>query len=677
MAAIGARSSWLLLVLLLLVVAPAKALEPAMDGEDRLAPSYALDVTLHPHAGEASLALSVEAPRGLTGFSVAFSDAVPLVNGTTPRFEGAWRADGDERVANLTTGDEPPNVRWRVDVGGHQADGGRTHSLLDSSAALLVLSELTPRLFGHGGPGVERPEVLVRVEAPEGWRIASPHPIEDGRVHLPSVTLPGTIAAGETVDEGTIETGAGAYRILRVDGAREPRGTPEILEAADRLYPRLYRSEPATRTLISIPGLSTGGVALADTILLNHGVGASTVAHEVAHVYSDFPHSIADGSATVWVEEGGAEWVSYRLMAASGVWTRSEAERTFEDALRQARGQHAVPLTDAVGFGPDRSPAYTKGWVVLTALGEHVYRESQHRWSLVDVLVWLGERAFADAWTDDPRCPARSPGTTDCLEVAIETLTGWDPGPFFGRYIRGSSAPDPGPAFPAGVAAHLVKVGAGTFEPGDDVTVNVSFTNRGLVPTSATRNLTLPDGTTQRLDVALAPWGHHVETVELGRLPVGEHTVAMAGDVHTLRVLRPANLSAKLATAPANLTHGDPFDLIVTLHNSGELPTTGNVTLLVEGEALVGWRPRPGPGEESSQRFEDLRMPAGEHTVELRHADGDVLASTVLNVTENGTQPATWSSNEPITLPGFRAGAVVAVLALAALAAVSTVSRRG
>lgn len=658
-----------IVLLVALVLSPAIPTTVAQDGEaisDEA--ELVLIAELLPERGEIDVTFRVASWADVVKVQLRFDGDEALVNGSSIGLGEGWTVSNETKDPSSTllevTRDptQVPTARWTID-----ADALPQGGYLGATSALLPLMVVTPDAIVYSPRSTPPAERTMLIQAPAGWTVQAPHDTGPDGAFLTSPHLGGFAVAGSTLVEEHEERDDEPIRIIRIDGAMSPNGTDRVLEAGQRFYAERYRGPREARMLvIATDPFWEGGRAYGSAIAVHTNATASTVAHELAHAYSPFRLREETPGSSVWVEEGQAEWAAEQLMVASGLKNTSQAKATFARALQDAQQRHDVRLDTISEEMPSRRAAYTKGWVVLTALEERVHRATSQRWSLPDVLAWLAERPKEPGRPSVPACAESGPISSQCFEHAIGTLTGWNASGFFDAYVRAPAVPPPGPLFPAGAAVRLAGVDPARPCPGTPVEAVVAMTNRAIEPTRIHRNLSSPTAGPWTLTTTLAPLEHGLERVALGERPVGAHSVRMGESVHQFNVEPPSTLAANLSVAPTSPRVDEPVSLTVHVERWNPEQVKGAVEVTLDGEVLRAWTPGLTCGETAVFRFDGLELSRGRHEARFATSAGEELGSTTFTV---GVPELEFD------LPAPGVGLLVQVLPLAALLARRRVRR--
>lgn len=329
-----------------------------------------------------------------------------------------------------------------------------------------------------------------------------------------------------------------------------------------------------------------GGLGGDNSFFVHESADLRTVAHEYAHVFQLFGTEEDQGSSSIWLNEGDADYHSALALFAADVWSPQQVDDFLAEAakdkndpdLRNARLPDAAYGTALERF------AYHKGALVLRALDELYRTRTGGDVSLSDLL-----RVINKKHGDPSAADAAVAVTNQEIRAEAEKLLGGDLSEFFAQYVYGTDWPLPyAPFVPEGqlVVSQLTLTPARA-APGDAVRVSVTVTNRGTNEIKRFVDLLLDDERIASENVSLAVGAATTLSFDMIAPEPGDHEVRVLYERANLRSLSPANLTITRASfVPATLRANEPVNLLVFIENTGERPGTGRVEARLAGTLL-------------------------------------------------------------------------------------------
>lgn len=618
-----------------------------------------LSFTLHPDTGMVDVRLSVTDPGSLSTLKLSLGRLTSLEG--EPTLEGAWNQEGSAAVVDL---EETPNAvaSWTADgrILVESLEGEGHTSYVGDAFAIVKAGDVMPQI-GYTFPQDSPPRfsTTFSVEAPDAWTVDGPWTKTGERSFQLTSAIPrGFLVADDDLAEVTLGQGEDAYRVLRVEDAREDRTTERVLLKARSFLGGIYGETVHQRFIVVAPDpMFQGGLGSPDGVFLHADADASVVAHEMVHAFQGWQFSREPGKATIWLAEGTAVVHGKLLEVATGVTSREEALDFLEQQRRRANEEHAVDLTSAV-YGTGNEPAaYTKGAVVVTALDDEIRDATDNEYTLAHVLRRINEIA------DQRPSPAFGPDrfTNEELLDVIGNVTGFDLGPFFQAYVSGSDVPRLGAVFPGEASVRILGTEPSPAVAGRPLTLRVALANLDTEELSVELPV-LVNGTEAGTVRATLPAGGSGEaTAELTPLPKGRYTIEVQRSTKTVDVVGPPKPVVNVTVWPPSPDAHGNLTVGAIVANEGEAPYRGPFELLLDGDTVLVQDQAVAAGE--SRTFARTLAPlgAGEHLLQVVSENGTLLTERGLTVTEH---PAERRSAPGVGL----AAALTATLAIAALA---------
>lgn len=472
--------------------------------------------------------------------------------------------------------------------------------------------------FDAGGscPADESPRFSTRLRfaLPAAWSVEGPwpHDGEDAFALAKGEALPrGFFAVGPL--EIASETHAGrTYRYARLGEAMDDVTEKEMfayLKAATPYYSSVYGDVVGPTVFVVSYGdpMFKGGLAGHASLYIHRDVDLRTLAHEYAHVWQAFSGKPEPGAATIWVNEGDAEYHGTLSLFATGDWSLKQVNDFYAEAYK-ARTTVKEPLDEGV-YGGDDAIAYKKGVVMMAWLDDAIKDNTDGAKSLSDLVKALN--ALYAEKDGKPR--------TTQLENAevLATLNGVvkrDFGEHWDRYVHG---PDWPPLVPVTAAEELsleaVEFTPEAATPGAEVKARIVAANVGLTDVERTLDVTLDGDRIGEVTFDLprdARTGDAVVTFIAPEAGVHEFKVGyLTAQFHSLA---PASFRLdRISVVPATPRAGSAAAVLVYVENAGEATAPVTVRLSLDG-AIVGEQGMSAGGKQTvSASFDVLFERAG------------------------------------------------------------------
>jgi hypothetical protein len=420
-------------------------------------------------------------------------------------------------------------------------------------------------------------ETTVGIDPPGGWDEAAPW----------NETAPHEYALppGQTLPRGYVAMGPFQARVDKVVAGKFVHyvrlGSPapydaQLFDLIDKItpyYAAVYGPGVDRDILIvNAPDpMFHGGLGGTDSFFVYDQADIRTVAHEYAHVFQLFGSIEDAGKATVWLNEGDADYHSAMALYAADVWAPQNVNDFFTAATHDASDPSTAGglLPEATYGTPLEAFAYHKGLLVLRALDERMRADSGGQLSLADLLQDLNRIH------GDPTAPASAvPVTNREIETEAERLLGENLSDFFAAYVTGTQWPIPfAPFAPAGqLAAATIALDPPRAAAGSTVQASISVTNDGTERINRVVDLRVDGARAASFNVTLDVGATQQIVFPLIASPVpGDHAVTMLGANATYHTLTPANVTLDRAGfSPATVRAGERASLLVFLRNAGE-----------------------------------------------------------------------------------------------------------
>lgn len=624
------------------VLGPAGA-PPAEAKAAEVAWEYVVDLT-RAAEGEAEVELHIRGAEGsITTMRFDARDSEYDVSDLA----GATETEDD--VYELAIASPEEVVRYTVDV--RRPAPGKSDeyaSWLDAKGGVLKAEAFALRYEysfycgtrideGEKCPRDESPRftTTMRFALPAGWTVEGPWAAgeSEGEFALPAgETLPrGFFAVGPLkVAERTVE--GRTYRFAELGGGLEDVSERELfdyLAAATPYYASVYGDAVGDIVFVVAAGdpMFKGGLAGHDSLYVHHDVDLRTLAHEYAHVWQAFNGKAVPGEATIWVNEGDAEYHGTLSLFATGDWSLAKVNDFFEDAYKARTESGAkAPLTTGV-YGHDDVIAYKKGVVTMAWLDDAVKQNSDGTKSLSDVLKALNALYGPDADGKTRVDPLENEEVLATLNDVVQR----DFTDLWERYVLGNEWPSLRPVVAnEELALVAVEFTPEAATPGEEVVARIVAENRGLTDVARTLPVTLDGEEIGTVEFDLPSERRTGDaTVAFTAPDAGEHRFKVGYLTTTFRSLEPARFAVdKISVVPTNPRAGGAASVLVYVANAGEAAAPTKVRLSLDG-APLGEKPVVVAGGTSASASWDVLFPVAgpaELAAEILH-DGPAGAN--------------------------------------------------